>query len=483
MRDDKRPDTILIADDTEVNRSVLRDLFHQEYEVDEAENGREAIRIIAEKQGRLAAVLLDFIMPEVDGKNVLRSIRRKNLIDIPVFLIIAGSIEESAFEGYEEIVADTIQKPIVEPGIVRKRVNNGIELYQLRREIRNAAEEQTGCLIAAEKRMQNTEEGLCQRNFSDRTFRLLEQERQRYSILSKMSGEILFSYDAASDTLEFTEKYQEVFGVETKIRSASSYLESCGHLSPEDCRELFRGIRQLTPDSPTLQMDLRLRKSDGKLVWFEAFLQAQWDFRHGNQFSGCFGKLTSIHQRKQESLHWKEQAMHDYLTRLCNRQGFETAVNMALEAPQAAFSIMILDVDNLKKVNDTKGHLAGDELLKSAGDTVKSLLRSTDVVARIGGDEFAVLLHGLENREVLRKKAENICRAFREKLDSQHHCGISASIGISTYPRDGQSYEELLRKADMALYEVKEHGKDGFAFYTVRMEQSPYLTALSDIDP
>lgn len=344
MRDDKRPDTILIADDTEVNRSVLRDLFHQEYEVAEAENGREAIRIIAEKQGRLAAVLLDFIMPEVDGKNVLRSIRRKNLIDIPVFLIIAGSIEESAFEGYEEIVADTIQKPIVEPGIVRKRVNNGIELYQLRREIRNAAEEQTGCLIAAEKRMQNTEEGLCQRNFSDRTFRLLEQERQRYSILSKMSGEILFSYDAASDTLEFTEKYQEVFGVETKIRSASSYLESCGHLSPEDCRELFRGIRQLTPDSPTLQMDLRLRKSDGKLVWFEAFLQAQWDFRHGNQFSGCFGKLTSIHQRKQESLHWKEQAMHDYLTRLCNRQGFETAVNMALEAPQAAFSIMILDV-------------------------------------------------------------------------------------------------------------------------------------------
>ena len=174
MRDDKRPDTILIADDTEVNRSVLRDLFHQEYEVAEAENGREAIRIIAEKQGRLAAVLLDFIMPEVDGKNVLRSIRRKNLIDIPVFLIIAGSIEESAFEGYEEIVADTIQKPIVEPGIVRKRVNNGIELYQLRREIRNAAEEQTGCLIAAEIRMQNTEEGLCQRNFSDRTFRLRE---------------------------------------------------------------------------------------------------------------------------------------------------------------------------------------------------------------------------------------------------------------------------------------------------------------------
>ena len=484
MRDNRRPDTILIADDTEVNRSVLLDLFCREYEIAEAENGREAIRIIEEKKDRLAAVLLDLVMPEVDGKGVLRCIREKKLTDIPVFLLIAGTIDESDFEGYEGLVADTIYKPVTEPGVVRKRVNNGIELYRLRREIKGITEK---CPAAAEKTSRSApeaEEALYQRNLSDRTLRLLEQERQRYRLLSKMSGEILFSYDAASDTLEFTEKYQEVFGGETRIRRASSYLENSGRLSPEDCRELYRRVRQLTPESPACRMDLRLKNNNGEPVWFELFLQAQWDLQHGGQLSGCFGKLASIHQLKQESLHWKEQAMHDYLTQLYSRQGFETAAKMILQSEQTApFSLMFLDVDHFKTVNDTLGHLAGDELLRSVGSTIKSLLRSTDIVARMGGDEFTVLMQGLEDREVLRKKAENICRAFREKLDPQYHCGISASIGIVTYPADGKTYEELLRKADMALYEVKEHGKNGFAFYSPRMEQSPYLTALSDIDP
>ena len=126
---------ILIADDAEVNRAILQELFCREFDIAEAENGEKAIRIIEAEHDRLAAVLLDVKMPVLDGFAVLKYLADKGDSNrIPIFLIIAenSSDLDTAMQIYENGVVDVIVKPIVAPTVVRKRVKNAIELYQSR---------------------------------------------------------------------------------------------------------------------------------------------------------------------------------------------------------------------------------------------------------------------------------------------------------------------------------------------------------------
>ena len=127
---------ILVVDDAEINRAILDELFCREYDILEAENGLEAIKQIEAVNGELAALLLDIVMPEMDGFGVLKYLSEKQLIQqIPVFLITAETSSEIAMQGYEGGVVDVITKPIVSPALVRKRVNNAIELYRSRRNL------------------------------------------------------------------------------------------------------------------------------------------------------------------------------------------------------------------------------------------------------------------------------------------------------------------------------------------------------------
>jgi FOG: GGDEF domain len=116
-------------------------------------------------------------------------------------------------------------------------------------------------------------------------------------------------------------------------------------------------------------------------------------------------------------------------------------------------------------VNDRLGHLRGDELIVEMASHIRGLFREEDIVGRIGGDEFVVFLRNIASVDLIVKKAESIGAAFRESRDGSA-CGVSGSIGISFYPYDGSSYEELFRKADAAMYAAKNGGKDSFRVYT-----------------
>ena len=136
------PDTVLIIDDDEINRAILDNLFSETYVIQEAENGRIGLEKILAQRDRICAVLLDVVMPEMDGIQVMRALNERNIQEqIPVFLITAEASDTVMREAYELGVMDVISKPVV-PYVVRRRVNSVVELFQARKRLGNVVDQQ-----------------------------------------------------------------------------------------------------------------------------------------------------------------------------------------------------------------------------------------------------------------------------------------------------------------------------------------------------
>ena len=166
------------------------------------------------------------------------------------------------------------------------------------------------------------------------------------------------------------------------------------------------------------------------------------------------------------------QATHDQLTGLANKSSLGAGLRKALaraKRDHSSGAVLFLDVDKFKRVNDSLGHAAGDDLIVKVADRIASEVRETDTVARVGGDEFIVLLvdiHKGDDLRVAREVAERICRSVSEPyVIWGNEVYVSISIGISVFPPHGMDEETLLQKADEAMYKVKQSGRNGWQFW------------------
>ena len=164
--------------------------------------------------------------------------------------------------------------------------------------------------------------------------------------------------------------------------------------------------------------------------------------------------------------HLRELSITDSLTGLFNRRYFEERFYEELhrsERHNLTFSLTMLDIDDFKLFNDTEGHLAGDEILKSISCIAKDNLRIIDVIARFGGEEFAIIMPQTEKPEAL-QVAERIRNSIKEQIPKLWNDfpmdAVTVSIGIATYPSDGKDRKDIIRSADKALYRAKMEGKD-----------------------
>lgn len=185
-----------------------------------------------------------------------------------------------------------------------------------------------------------------------------------------------------------------------------------------------------------------------------------------------FSIYLLIHKRKNENeLSYK--AYFDSLTGLFNRNqlehSFQSYISSALRH-QKTFAIFFIDLDHFKKINDQLGHDTGDELLKIVGERLKHNIRKTDIAARIGGDEFILVLNGINTPETAAIFAEKILELLVKPIKiKEHELFITSSIGISFYPLDGENFNSLLKSADLALYKAKELGRNNYQFCTREM--------------
>lgn len=178
-----------------------------------------------------------------------------------------------------------------------------------------------------------------------------------------------------------------------------------------------------------------------------------------------------------------ESARKDPLTQLYNKTETEEMIADYLCAYEGPSVFMIIDIDNFKGINDTLGHLYGDAVLSELALRLKTIFRDTDVVGRIGGDEFIVFMTNISDMEVIKGKIEKILctfnRSFAEKDVSYK---ISASVGVAFHPKDGATFSLLMEKADKALYFAKKHGKNRYAIYTNAIETGEDVPAEIQLD-
>lgn len=193
--------------------------------------------------------------------------------------------------------------------------------------------------------------------------------------------------------------------------------------------------------------------------------------RGGEIFFSAF--IRDISERKSSEARIQYLANYDALTGLANRNQLNERVKYSISLAHRShekIALMFLDIDHFKDVNDSLGHSVGDLLLVELASRFKSALREEDTISRLGGDEFILLLHNADEYAATHVAQKLLQTIERPMMIENHQLSVTASIGIALYPNDGEDLETLLRNADVAMYKVKQENRNGYRFYTAKMQ-------------
>ena len=221
-------------------------------------------------------------------------------------------------------------------------------------------------------------------------------------------------------------------------------------------------------------VDFRVRRGgeSERYTWCRAHMSVLFDSRCRRRW--VIGKLTDISQDRLLAERLEQQARTDSLTALLNRAGLEEAIRLRVEgAPDKPCAIVLLDIDDFKEINDFYGHDVGDDVLRTLAEFLRGHFRGTDIVGRLGGDEFMALMEGVDSREKLRQALSRLKSGL-----SRLHAGevrVGCSAGAVLFPTDGDSFDALYKGADVALYDAKRAGKG--ALHRLRRRRRPLLHA------
>ena len=217
--------------------------------------------------------------------------------------------------------------------------------------------------------------------------------------------------------------------------------------------------------------EVHLRDTRGREFWL--LLSAQ-PIRYAGVV-GLLVALADIDDRKRMQDDMKRRAMHDQLTGLPNRAMFLESLDRAVRKAKrksGRFSVLFVDLDHFKEVNDTMGHAAGDKLLQAVAERLVSAVRQSDLVARLAGDEFVVLIEDHKGpEEVMIVAQKMVAFLHRPILLEWREVNVSGSVGIASYPEDGDDVETLVKNADAAMYQAKERGRNNFQFYSADLNR------------
>lgn len=239
-------------------------------------------------------------------------------------------------------------------------------------------------------------------------------------------------------------------------------------IHPEDRERWEKHLHNVNNGGIAERMELRLVSRDNKVVWFSHICAPVFD-EHGTQ-TGVRSTNLDITRKKEDEVRIERMAYFDPLTDLPNRRSLMRYIQSRIgsaHTAQQAFSLLFLDLNRFKNINDSLGHSFGDRLLRLVAERLRTACKSGCMVSRFGGDEFVILLMGVRSEEAAREMAQRLLHVIEQPFEMEGvDLHVSASVGIAFYPKDGEDVETLIRNADVAMYKTKRGGDDNISVYS-----------------
>lgn len=286
------------------------------------------------------------------------------------------------------------------------------------------------------------------------------------------AGEGIVVYDPELRYLLWNRFMEEMTGLPASEVLGRSALDLFPHVSEQQVDELIRrALAGETVSSPDVHYYVPSTERRG---WVSSVYRPHRD-GDGNVL-GVIGLIRDVTERKSAEQQIEYQAYHDALTGLANRRLFQEHLSLAVALAQrrnALVAVLFLDLDQFKVINDSLGHSIGDELLREVARRLKAAVREGDTVARVGGDEFTIVLQELSRPDGAAVVAQNVLRSIAQPMDILgHRLYVTTSIGITLFPDDGDDAETLLRNADTAMYRAKAEGRNTYQLATRELAHS-----------
>jgi len=291
----------------------------------------------------------------------------------------------------------------------------------------------------------------------------------RYQTIFAQAQNVIFEWEIATDAVRYFGDFEGIFGYTPMSTGFTDQLDTNSHLHPDDIA-VFQGLLESLRQGADYQVaEVRLATAAGRYLWCRFRLTTKFDSA-GRPWKAV-GLITNIDSEKRSSLQLQSQSERDSLTKLLNKEAGRSYAEAALSPRTAGLqaALLIIDLDNFKQVNDRHGHMFGDAVISQTAGHLRKFFRSDDIVARVGGDEFMVLIKGQSTPALISERCRRVTEGLKALLLSlAPDCALSCSIGIACCPEHGTSYQDLYHRADQALYDAKALGKNRFCFYQQR---------------
>lgn len=451
---------ILIVDDVPTNITVLTEILMSDYKMVCATNGADALKLAVSSVPDL--ILLDIMMPEMDGYEVCRQLKSDDRTqNIPVIFLTAKREEDDEVKGLELGAVDYISKPFSSV-ILKHKVRIHMELKLHRDNLEDIIRERT---IEISKSHHKLHQEITERI---QVQKALIEQRAYFLQLFQNSPQAIMIVEPDGKVVEVNKGFETIFGYAvTEIKG-----QYCKNLIvPEDMAAEDETFHQNILSGKIINKETFRLHKNGDLIPV-AFLGYPAIVK--DRIEGLFILYKDISERKRFEAQMLHQSFHDSLTGIPNRALLMERIGRSLERAKRRkeyqFAVLMIDLDNFKSINDSIGHLAGDKFLIQFSNQIKQCIRSTDTIARMGGDEFAVLLEEFRHPREIFKIARRIYNIGKSSFFiERNEIKISASIGMVIETKSYDIAENILRDADIAMYRVKETGKSSFRIFKKEM--------------